>query len=356
MSIDTVRKGLRQSITDILELVHREVRSSADRRFRSSHLTSASTIIGFFVNSTSRISISMAKLIFNRTLFEENQADRWKFLDVLDPGKDDSAGFLINSPVPVLTLTSLYIVFVCFIGPLYMRNREPYQLKTVIRFYNLLMVFLAAVLLMRLYDAVESLSAMFDPAKIFDLNDNSGTKVYRMANFILLVRLGEYLDTIFFTLRKKQNQVTFLHVFHHAFVPIYAFWILRTAPLRFNVFIILINSAIHVLMYFYYFLATYQVREEPGAPKKKKLGLIMFIVMKLLMFKKYMTQLQILQFVSLAFYAIYGMISRSNAGITWTYIIANLALAFGFLGLFVHFYLSVYTRKPSPNRVTNKRD
>lgn len=296
----------------------------------------------------------MEKLIFNNTVYEENEANRWKFLDVLDPGKGESAGFLINSPVPVLTFTSLYIVFVCFIGPLFMKNREPYQLKNVIRFYNLLMVFLAGVLLIRLHDAVESVGAMFDPAKMFTLSDESSTKVYQMANFILTVRLSEYLDTIFFTLRKKQNQVTFLHVFHHAFVPIYAYWILRTAPLRFNVFIILINSFIHVLMYFYYFLATFQTREEPGVPKKK-LGLTMFVVMKLLMFKRYMTQLQILQFVSLAFYALYGMILGNKAGISWTYIIANLALAFGFLGLFVHFYLSVYTRKPPSSRAANNK-
>lgn len=287
----------------------------------------------------------MAELVFNQTIYEENAADRWKFLDRLDPGKDDSAGFLINSPAPVLTLTSLYIVFVCFVGPLFMKTREPYQLKNVIRFYNLLMVFLAGVLLMRLYDAVESVEAMFSPVKMFDLTDRSGTKVYQMANFILMVRLSEYLDTIFFTLRKKQNQVTFLHVFHHAFVPIYAYWILRTAPVRFNVFIILINSFIHVLMYFYYFLATFQEREQPGAPKKK-LGLTMFVVMQLLKFKKYMTQLQILQFVSLAFYAIYGMLLGNKAGIPWTYLISNLSLAFGFLGLFVHFYLSVYSHRP----------
>lgn len=276
-------------------------------------------------------------IIFNLTTYQENEANRWKFLDEIEPDAAGQLGFLLKSPIPVLTLTGSYIMFVCFIGPFIMRNREPFQLKNPIRIYNLLMVFLAGVLLSKLYASVDSFSAMFDCSKAFSFNDQSGTKVYQMGNFILMVRVSEYMDTIFFTLRKKQNQVTFLHVFHHSFVPLYAYWILRTAPLRFNVYIILINSAIHVLMYFYYFLATFQQTKKEGNP-----GIVMMIVNKLLMFKKYMTQLQILQFVSLAFYVLWAMLQPDQCGIPRTYIIANFLLATGFLGLFLHFYMRAY--------------
>ena len=34
----------------------------------------------------------------------------------------------------------------------------------------------------------------------------------------------EFLDTLFFILRKKNNQVTFLHVYHHATMP-FIWWI-----------------------------------------------------------------------------------------------------------------------------------
>lgn len=278
---------------------------------------------------------------FNSSTYAENEANRWKFLEEMDPATTNNPGLLLRSPAPVVTMTSVYILFVCLIGPFLMRNRQPYQLKSLIRFYNLLMVFLAGILLYKIYDAVGSLGAFIDPEKTFSLDDGSGTKIYQMSNFIIIVRLSEYLDTIFFTLRKKQNQVTFLHVFHHAFVPMYAYWILRTAPVRFNVFIILINSAIHVLMYSYYLLATYQAPREPGKAQPKQ-SLLMKIVTKILLFKKYMTQLQILQFVTLAIYAIWAIFQRDRCGIPWTYIIANMLLAFGFLGLFLHFYLNVY--------------
>jgi elongation of very long chain fatty acids protein 7 len=41
--------------------------------------------------------------------------------------------------------------------------------------------------------------------------------IYYMAKII------ELLDTVFFVLRKKNSQVTFLHVYHHTLMPICSF-------------------------------------------------------------------------------------------------------------------------------------
>ena len=283
-------------------------------------------------------------LAFNKTVYQANKANPWKFLETIDP--NDAPGLMLTSPIPILTITAVYIIFVCLIGPAWMQSRDPYRLKSIIRFYNLIEVFLAGYLLHRVLDAVESPGSFLDCNKVFTFADQSGTKVYLMAQFILFVRLSEYFDTIFFTLRKKQNQVTFLHVFHHAFVPIYAYWILRTAPLRFNVYIIIINSAVHVIMYFYYFLATFQDRPQPGAKvsKKGQDSFIMQIVMFILKFKKYVTQLQILQFVSLALYTIYIYTRPNSCGVPGKYLWANFLLAAGFLSLFVHFYIRSYNQ------------
>lgn len=276
------------------------------------------------------------ELRFNESMFRAHEANRWKFLE---DTQTDTPGLFLGSPIPVLTCTTAYLVFVCIIGPLWMRNREPFQLKNTIRFYNLIMVLLALILFLKLRVAIETFGSMVDCSKTFHLSDQSSTKIYQMGNFIMMVRLSEYLDTIFFTLRKKQSQITFLHVFHHAFVPMYAYWILNTAPVRFNVYIILINSFIHVLMYFYYFLATFQ---QARGDSKQKLSLTMMLVNKLLMFKKYMTQLQILQFISLALYSVWAAVQKNQCNVPWTYIIANFLLAFGFLSLFVHFYVNIY--------------
>lgn len=292
-------------------------------------------------------------LAFNKTLYQANEANRWKFLEEIQ--SNEAPGPMLSSPLPVLIATTAYILFVCVVGPIWMRSREAFQLKSVIRFYNLFEVFLAGYLLYNVNDAVGSFGSFFDCSKAFTFGDESGTKVYQMGNFIMLVRLSEYFDTIFFTLRKKQNQVTFLHVFHHAFVPIYAYWILRTAPLRFNVYIIYINSAIHVLMYFYYFLATFQERPQPGQ-KAKNSSLALKIISQVLRFKKYVTQLQILQFVSLNFYVLYAYLQPQSCGVPSNYILANFLLASSFLGLFVHFYINSYKQNQLAKLQAAKRN
>lgn len=43
-----------------------------------------------------------------------------------------------------------------------------------------------------------------------------GTKILQASYFFFLLKVVDMLDTIFFILRKKNNQVTFLHIYHHA--------------------------------------------------------------------------------------------------------------------------------------------
>lgn len=272
---------------------------------------------------------------FNLTHYQQFESNGLKFLETSEP--KDTIGYLMSSPKPVFCFTLAYLAIVCFIGPKFMQNRQPFKLFTLIRFYNLIMVLLAGYLVYCLEDAVGSVNYFFNCDKTFNLNDESATKIYRISNFLLMVRVSEYLDTIFFTLRKKEQQITFLHVFHHAFVPVYAYWVLRTAPLRFNTFIIILNSFVHVIMYFYYFISTFQ-----GESK----SITMIVISKLLLFKRYMTQMQIMQFVSLAVYVFWATLQPNQCKVPKVYIFANLFVALGFLGLFLHFYIKEYTKKP----------
>lgn len=278
-------------------------------------------------------------------LFIESQENKWKFLETVTPDQAINGGFFIRSPWPVVSLTLMYIVVVCIIGPAYMKNRQAYKLKMAIRLYNLIEVFMAGYLYYRMQSSVGKLSNLFDCKRIFTFDDGSSDEIFALSSIVLFIRCTEYLDTIFFTLRKKDNQITFLHVYHHAFVPMYGYWILRTAPTRFNVYILAINSLIHIIMYFYYFLATFQ---EPRGSEKSpirrgKPTFLMFMIQKILLFKKYVTQLQIFQFVSLTFYTLWA-IFQPKCQIPRTYIISNLYVALSFLGLFLHFYLQSYKK------------
>lgn len=45
-----------------------------------------------------------------------------------------------------------------------------------------------------------------------------------------MLKLVELLDTVFFVLRKKQNQVSFLHVYHHTIMAVFTWGYLKYLP------------------------------------------------------------------------------------------------------------------------------
>jgi elongation of very long chain fatty acids protein 7 len=115
--------------------------------------------------------------------------------------------------------------------------------------------------------------------------------------FFYLSKFIELFDTMFFILRKKFNQVSVLHVFHHGIMPVswwfgnyyyytylnikyiyshYLFKGVKFVPGGFGTFHALLNSFIHFLMYFYYGLSACGPRYQ-----------------KFLWWKKYMTQMQL---------------------------------------------------------------
>ncbi|KAI4561005.1 hypothetical protein MJG53_017634 [Ovis ammon polii x Ovis aries] len=104
-------------------------------------------------------------------------------------------------------------------------------------------------------------------------------RVARVLWWYYFSKLIEFLDTIFFVLRKKTSQITFLHVYHHA--SMFNIWwcVLNWIPCGQSFFGPTLNSFIHILMYSYY-------------------GLSVFPSMhKYLWWKKYLTQAQLVQFL-----------------------------------------------------------
>lgn len=93
--------------------------------------------------------------------------------------------------------------------------------------------------------------------------------------YYFLSKVSEVLDTVFFILRKKYNQVTFLHVYHHAMMIVTSWGILKYEPTYPTIFIRNINSWVHMVMYTYYGLSVFP-----------SLG-------KYLWWKKYITSMQL---------------------------------------------------------------
>ncbi|KAK0073221.1 hypothetical protein PV325_010070, partial [Microctonus aethiopoides] len=93
-------------------------------------------------------------------------------------------------------------------------------------------------------------------------------------------KFTELFDTVVFVLRKKNNQVSILHIYHHASMPIICWIGLKFVGGGHSTFFGLLNSFVHVIMYGYYFLAGLGPKMQPY-----------------LWWKKHLTLLQLMQFV-----------------------------------------------------------
>ena len=97
-------------------------------------------------------------------------------------------------------------------------------------------------------------------------------------------KIYEFVDTFIMLLKGNIKQISFLHVYHHAPISFIWWMITRKAPGGDAYFSAALNSWVHVCMYTYYLSAAL-------------LGKNKHVRQKYLWWGKYLTQLQILQFV-----------------------------------------------------------
>lgn len=141
-------------------------------------------------------------------------------------------------------------------------------------------------------------------------------------------RIIDLFDTVFFVLRKKQSHVTFLHVYHHISVVA----ILWTASkyfqgLEFGI-VGLVNIFVHMIMYFYYLVAAL-------GPRFKKY----------LWWKRYLTSMQITQFVVVLLYMTASLWLACDFKNYVVYVI--MAESIINLVLFMNFYMKAYKKDVS---------
>ncbi|XP_053602846.1 very long chain fatty acid elongase 4-like isoform X2 [Plodia interpunctella] len=226
---------------------------------------------------------------------------------------------------PVLMILAVYLLFVLKIGPAFMRKREAYKLTNTLLVYNIIQVAISAFLVKTYFQDLWSTGLVPKTCHMERVEDRKYIVTHMY--FYFAAKITELLDTVFFVLRKKDNQVTFLHLYHHTCMVLGTFATLKYFPSHNLLFIGFINSLVHVFMYTYYGLAAL-------GPN----------VAKYLTWKKYMTSFQLVQFVSIIAHHICAVkISDCppSSGIN-TFISCN---TFFFLILFSNFYRKSY-KKP----------
>ncbi|XP_055321858.1 elongation of very long chain fatty acids protein 7-like [Sitodiplosis mosellana] len=245
---------------------------------------------------------------------------------------------LSGSPGPLLIILASYLYFCLYAGPKYMKDRKPFELKNTLLVYNAIQVLLSVVLV------VEGLEGGWRKHYNYSCQpvDYSRNPVaMRMARAVWLYymcKITELLDTVFFVLRKKQSQITGLHMYHHTLMPVCGFIGIKYFAGGHGTLLGLINSFIHVIMYTYYLLSALGPQMQ-----------------KYLWWKRYLTVAQIVQFLIVFVHTIQiqfqpscdfpksiGALLTLNAGI-FTY-------------MFSSFYIRSYNKKHSSKSELNKVD
>ncbi|EEB17744.1 elongation of very long chain fatty acids protein, putative [Pediculus humanus corporis] len=185
----------------------------------------------------------------------------------------------MDSPYPLITICVCYLYFVCKAGPQYMKNKKPYNLNKIITVYNAFQIFACLAII---YGMLSSFSlTRFGCESINHSDKENSYRVARWTWWATLLKLTEFLETIFFVLRKKQNQVSGLHLYHHVSTLSLGWITTKFAPGEPTVIPVVLNCIIHVLMYSYYLIALY------GGKELQK---------KIIFWKRSLTILQMVQF------------------------------------------------------------
>ncbi|KAI1309057.1 Elongation of very long chain fatty acids protein 7 [Halotydeus destructor] len=228
-------------------------------------------------------------------------------------------------PWATMAIEVLYLTFVLKVGPAMMKNRPAFDLKWPMRVYNVVNIVACAALFLI---GLVVTGGTRDAWRCTDSRDISPQWAVRFVPLgYTYLKVFDLLDTVFFILRKKFNQVTTLHVIHHSIMPLTTIYSYKFCQNSFGSNIIILNSFIHVVMYTYYFLSSFGPEMQPY-----------------LWWKKHLTKLQLVQFVILLAQSSYFVFFLDCPGAN---IVPYLQMAEAgyFLFAFGQFYIREYSKE-----------
>ncbi|XP_057338192.1 elongation of very long chain fatty acids protein 7-like [Microplitis mediator] len=206
---------------------------------------------------------------------------RFLFEEISDPRVTNWP--LMSSPFPIAIILAGYLSFVLLIGPLYMKKRRPYTLHKVMIYYNIFIAFSSLLVFLGLLTSGFTTKLSWGCEPVDYSYDPESISMARWVWWLMILKICELGDTVIFTLRKKFNQSSFLHIYHHATTVCLAWIACKYAPGGMWTFIMMPNCIIHVIMYTYYLLASLgpnlQKRLAPWKPWLTILQMTQFLIM-----------------------------------------------------------------------------
>lgn len=227
-----------------------------------------------------------------------------------------------GGPIPIIAIVSFYVYFVRVIGPQWMKSRPAFDLKWIIRIYNVLMSSINLYIFIRTAVLTNFGLSYFGCKQVGTSKEEN--ELVNIAFLYFATKIVELLDTVFFILRKKYNQASNLHVFHHGFIAICVWIYFKIAPGGSSVLFPYLNVGVHSIMYGYYCLATYKSLQ------------------KYLWWKRHLTEAQMIQFMlSMVHFSFQGL---SSCEYPPALAIIGFTFNLVFLVLFLDFYYHSYMK------------
>lgn len=206
-----------------------------------------------------------------------------------------------------------------------MEKREPYKLQMAVFYYNIGLVILNFYIFYQTLVNTYRAGYSYICQPVVYSNDENEVNIAKALWWFYFSKCIEMMDTFFFVLKKKNNQISFLHVYHHATMfPIWWIGIKWVAGGQ-SFFGAMVNSFIHVIMYTYYGISALGPQYQ-----------------KYLWWKRYLTMLQLIQFVTGIIHAAQSLVFKCDfpEWMHWALVI----YAFTILLLFLNFYFHAYVK------------
>ncbi|KAH9491438.1 Elongation of very long chain fatty acids protein 4 [Bulinus truncatus] len=229
----------------------------------------------------------------------------------------------MNNLASVLSIVFFYLLMVKH-GPAFMEKRDPMNLSFLLVIYNFVLVILSLYMSIEMVVlAVRSQHSILCHPVNTDLTE-SGMREASIAWWYFISKIVELLDTVFFILRKKNNQLSFLHVYHHTSMVLICWYVAKYLPGGEKLYSGSLNSLVHVVMYTYYALSAMGPQLQ-----------------KYLWWKRYLTEFQMVQFVCVNLRCI-GTFFNSHCDYPPWVNAFTLMYASSQLLLFLNFYMKAY--------------